>query len=109
MSIRLTEERRKHITISHIDKEGKQKLLQKTVQDPDMIIRRVLDEVKAEKFFQKTHLGLKYLVAAYKEVDKEDGFILTAYKASKINKIKRYGRGNRRSDGYDPSFNKHAV
>lgn len=91
VSIRLTEERWKHITISHIDMEGNQKSLQETVQDPDIILRGVLDEVRAVKFFQKTHLGPKYLVAAYKEVDNEEGFILTAYKASKINKIKRRG------------------
>ena len=89
--IRLTEERWNHITTSHTDMKDNQKLLLETVQGPDMILCGVQDDIRAVKFFKETHLGPKYLVAAYKEVDKKDGFILTAYKASKINKIKRRG------------------
>lgn len=88
VSIRLTGERWNHITASHIDMEDNQKLLLETIRDPDIILQGVTDDVRGVKFFQKTHLGPKYLVAVYKEIDKKDGFILTAYKASKINKIK---------------------
>ena len=91
-AIRLTDERWKHITTSHLDMNDNQELLLKTVRDPDMILRGVSDEIRAARFFQKTHLGPKYLVVVYKEVEREaDGFILTAYKASKINKIRRRG------------------
>ncbi|MCK4736156.1 MAG: hypothetical protein KAT65_27125 [Methanophagales archaeon] len=47
----------------------------------------VSDELRAVKFFPKTHLGPKYLMAAYKELSYGEGFIITAYKTTKIDKI----------------------
>ena len=61
-----------------------------TVENPDMILKGVSDELRAVKFFKQTHLGVKYLMVAYKEF-KDDGFIITAYKTSKIDKIVRRG------------------
>ena len=55
-----------------------------------MILKGVLDELRAVKFFKKRHLGPKYLMVAYKEINK-DGFVITAYKTSKINKIIKRG------------------
>lgn len=89
--IRLTEERWEHITESHIDMKGNQELLLETVREPDMILQGVTDEFRSVKFFPETHLGPKYIVVAYKEVSKEDGFIVTAYKTSKIEKIVKRG------------------
>lgn len=89
--VRLTSERWQHITTSHLDMKNNQKLLAETIHEPYMILKGVLDELRAVRFFPKTHLGSKYLVVAYKEINKEDGFIITAYKASKIDKIMRRG------------------
>lgn len=89
--VRLTEERREHIVASHEDMDNNTDLLLKTIEDPDMILKGVSNELRATKFFQKTHLGSRYLVVAYKELNIEDGFIITAYKTSKIDKIVKRG------------------
>jgi hypothetical protein len=63
----------------------------KTIEAPDMILKGVSDELRAVRFFPETHLGPKYLMAAYKELGSEDGFIITAYKTSNIDKIIKRG------------------
>ena len=87
--IRLTDERWSHITTSHTDMKDNKDLLLKTVEDPEMILKGVSDELRAVRFFQRTHLGPKYLMTVYKELSYEEGFIITAYKTSKIDKIVR--------------------
>jgi len=89
--IRLTSERWGHITTSHTDMKDNKDLLHKTVEEPDMILRGVNNELRAVRFFQKTHLGPKYLMVAYKEISYGEGFIITAYKTSKIEKIVKRG------------------
>ena len=89
--IRLTSERWDHIITSHVDMNNNMDLLVKTIEDPDMILKGVSDELRAVKFFQQTHLGMKYLMVAYKELSNEEGFIITAYKTSKIDKIVKRG------------------
>jgi len=86
--IRLTDERWRHILTSHTDMKDNLDKLIETVENPDMILKGVSDELRAVKFFKQTHLGAKYLMVAYKEF-KDDGFIITAYKTSKIDKIVR--------------------
>ncbi|MGB7002495.1 MAG: hypothetical protein WBE22_10940 [Halobacteriota archaeon] len=56
-----------------------------------LILEGVSDELRAVKFFPKTHLGPKYLMAAYKELSYGEGFIITAYKTTKIDKIVKMG------------------
>ena len=89
--IRLTDERWSHITTSHTDMNDNKDLLFKTVEYPDMILKGVSDELRAVRFFQKTHLGPKYLMVAYKELSYGEGFIITAYKTTKIDKIVKRG------------------
>jgi len=89
--IRLTDERWSHITTSHTDMKDNKDLLLKAVEDPEMILKGVSDELRAVSFFQRTHLGPKYLMTAYKELSYEEGFIITAYKTSKIEKIVKRG------------------
>jgi len=89
--IRLTDERWSHITTSHTDMKDNKDLLLKTVEDPEMILKGVSDELRAVRFFQRTHLGPKYLMTVYKELCYEEGFINTAYKTSKIDKIVKRG------------------
>ena len=59
-------------------------LLLKTVEDPDMILKGVSDEVRVVRFFQETHVGPRYIMAAYKELRDGRGFIITAYKTTKV-------------------------
>ena len=89
--IRLTNERWNHIITFHTEMNNNKDLLLKTVHDPDMILKGVSDELRGVRFFQKTHLGPKYLMVAYKELNKEDGFIITSYKSSNIDKIVKRG------------------
>ena len=86
--VRLTDERWRHILTSHTDMKDNLDKLIETVENPDMILKGVSDELRAVKFFKQTHLGANLMVA-YKL--KDDGFIITAYKTSKIDKIVRRG------------------
>ncbi len=89
--LRLTKERWNHIITSHLDMVGNKKELLKTIEDPDMILKGVNDEKRAVRFFKETHLGAKYIMVAYKELGSLKGFIITAYKASKIDRIIKRG------------------
>ena len=91
VSIRLTSERWTHITTSHTDMNDNKDLLFKTVENPDMILKGVNGELRAVRFYQKTHLGPKYLMVAYKELSYGEGFIITAYKTSRVDKIVKRG------------------
>ena len=90
-AIKLTKERWNHIITSHIDMTDNRDLLLKTVEDPDMILKGVSDEVRAVRFFKETHFGPRYLMAAYKEISSGGGFIITAYKTTKVDKIVKRG------------------
>lgn len=85
--IRLTEERWLHIITSHTEMDENILELTKTIEDPDIITKGVSDELRCIRFFPNTHLGPKYLMVAYKELSSDDGFIITAYKTSRIGKL----------------------
>lgn len=53
------------------------------VTDPDLIQEGDFGELIAIKFYEKTPLTSKYLVVIYKEVLDTDGFIISAYYATK--------------------------
>ena len=52
-----------------------------TVNDPEVIQMGDFGELLAVRYYGKTPLTSKYLVAAYRESGTDDGFILTAYLA----------------------------
>lgn len=85
--IRLTEERWLHIITSHTEMNENILELIKTIEDPDTITKGISDELRCIRFFPKTHLGPKYLMVAYKEMSSDDGFIITAYKTSRLRKL----------------------
>lgn len=60
--------------------------IQETISNPDLIQTGDFGEVLAIRFYSKTPLKQKYLVVAYKETTKEDGFVLTAYFTSSFSK-----------------------
>ena len=91
VSVRLTNERWTHIITSHTDMKNNKDLVLKTVKEPDMILKGVNEELRAVRFFLKTHLWPKYVMTAYKELNDGAGFIITAYKTSKIDKIVKRG------------------
>ena len=77
--IRLTSERWEHIVTCHPEMAGQQDAVLETVTGPDLIQQGDYGELLATRFYTRTPLGDKHLVVAYREVNREDGFILTAY------------------------------
>ena len=53
--------------------------VEETVSNPDTIQEGDFGELLAVRFYPKTPLTKKYLIVVYKEMPKQDGFILTAY------------------------------
>ncbi len=78
--IRLTEERWFHISENHDDLAGYYDDVLYTIEDPDYIIEGYRKALVALKKFTKT----KFLAVVYKEVSKEDGFVITAFFTSKL-------------------------
>lgn len=54
-----------------------------TVTEPDLIQQGDYGELLAIRFYSQTPLTSKYLVVVYREVNHNDGFILTAYLTSR--------------------------
>jgi hypothetical protein len=79
--IRLTEERWRHIVGQHPEMDGQRQKVLETLAGPDMIQEGDFGELLAVRLYTETPLGEKYVVVAYREINAEDGFILTAYLA----------------------------
>ena len=78
--IRLTEERMKHIFSRHPEMQNRTEKILETISDPDIIQEGDFGALLAIKRYED-----KYLVVVYKEVSREDGFVLTAYFAKHLN------------------------
>lgn len=75
--VRLTEERWNHIITSHLEINPQDfKTIMSVVENPDLILQGDASELLAAK---KKHGTNSYFVVPYKEVSKNDGFVLTAY------------------------------
>ncbi len=77
--IRLTVERWQHIVYRHPEMELQREQILDTLAKPDLIQQGDFGELLAIRFYPKTPLTSKFLVAVYREVSSNDGFILTAY------------------------------
>ena len=84
--IRLTEGRWFHIVEHHNNLAGHSNDVLNTIENPDIILKGWTGELLAVK-----EINDKYIIAAYKEIPKSDGFIITAFFTSKIEKLKRRG------------------
>ncbi len=85
VQIRLTQQRWLHITEEHSEMAGYYFDVLETIEEPEAIY-----EGKAEELFAIKEIEPgKYLVVIYKEMSKEDGFIITAFLTRKIKKIER--------------------
>ncbi|MBI3988437.1 MAG: hypothetical protein HY347_02340 [candidate division NC10 bacterium] len=83
--IRLTGERWLHITEEHSEMAGYYFEVLESVQEPLAIYEGKAAELLATKQVEPG----KYLVVVYKEVSKEDGFIITAFLTRRIEQIER--------------------
>jgi len=79
--IRLTEERWLHIVENHDDLAGYYDDVLNADEEPDYIIKGYKGALIALREVKKG----KFLAVAYKEINREDGFIITAYFTRKIN------------------------
>lgn len=84
--IRLTNERWFHIVENHDEVAGLAFEVLETVAKPDLVVAGWNGELLAVK-----KLNIKYFIVVYREINKKDGFIITAFLTSKINQIKRRG------------------
>ena len=83
--IRLPDERWLHIIESHSEMAGFYADVLETVEDPDAIYKGRSDELLASREMQTN----KYLVVVYKEVSKEDGFVITAFISKRKSQLER--------------------
>ena len=73
--IRVTEERWFHITEEHSEMAGYYFEVLETVAEPEAIYEGKAGECIAVREIEKG----KYIVGVYKELSKEDGFVITAF------------------------------
>lgn len=82
--VRLTAERWQHITHRHPEMAEKREGVLETLAEPQLIQQGDYGELLAIRFYAETPLTSKYLVVVYRELDQNDGFILTAYFTSHL-------------------------
>jgi hypothetical protein len=85
VQIRLPDERWLHIIESHTEMAGLYSDVLETVEDPDVIYEAESGELLAKKEVQSD----KYLVVVYKEVSREDGFVITAFLTRRSKQLER--------------------
>ncbi len=79
--IRLTDERWTHIVNSHDEMAGYYDDCLRTIEQPDMVLRGQYGSLQAIRAYGR----LRYLIVVYKELSRDDGFVITAYFVRKIN------------------------
>jgi len=77
--IRLTDERWFHIVENHDELAGRTPDVLNTIAEPDIIVEGIQKELLAGKQFED-----EWIVAVYKEANRMDGFVITAFTTSRI-------------------------
>jgi len=83
--IRLTAERWHHIIESHSEMAGYYFEVLETIENPDAIYEGRMGECIAIRKLKND----KYVVVIYKEINKKDGFIITAFITKKKKQFER--------------------
>ena len=81
-NIRLTFERWYHISESHRELTGASSEVLEAINQPDMVVKGLAGELLA---LRKTNK--QYLVSVYREVGKEDGFVITAFYTTNLESL----------------------
>lgn len=84
--IRLTPERWLHIVENHDDLAGYHDAVLETVENPDAVVRGKAGELLALKAMED-----RTLVVAYRETSRKDGFVITAFFTTQIERIQKRG------------------
>ena len=85
VSIRLPDERWRHITEEHSEIAGYYYDVLETITEPDYIYKGIGEELLAVKEI----IPQKYLVVIYREVDLNDGFVITAFLTKRKKQLDR--------------------
>jgi len=85
VSVRLTKERWLHITEEHSELAGYYFEVLETIETPEEIYQGMTGEYIAIKKIEEN----KYIIVIYKEIDKKDGFIITAFLTRKKKQFER--------------------
>ncbi|OFV65787.1 MAG: hypothetical protein SBU_001196 [Candidatus Syntrophoarchaeum butanivorans] len=88
MPIRLTEERWIHITEEHSEMAGYYFEVLETVEELEAIYEGKMGECIAVRKIGKG----KYIVVVYRELSKEDGFVITAFLTRRRKQLERRGK-----------------
>ena len=83
VAIRITKERWSHIVNRHPEMADQKERVLNTIAEPKFIQKGDFGELIAIRFYDKTPLTSKYLIAIYKEIVDKDGFLITAYFTNK--------------------------
>ncbi|MBI1927385.1 hypothetical protein HYR99_24495 [Candidatus Poribacteria bacterium] len=82
--IRLTTEQWFHIVENHEDLAGYYDDVLETIENPDIVLRGHQGSLIAARGYGRK----RYLMVVYRQVSKNDGFIITAYFTNKIDRKK---------------------
>jgi len=85
LPIRLTEERWFHITEEHSEMAGYYFEVLETVEEPEAIYEGKEGECIAVREIEKE----KYIVVIYRELNKEDGFVITTFLTRRRKQLER--------------------
>ena len=88
--IRLTAERWFHIVENHDDLAGHYDDVLDTLENPDLILRGHRDSLIAVRGAGRA----RYLAVVYRQLSADDGFIITAYFTSKVERSKAIWKAN---------------
>ena len=86
--IRLTHERWFHIVENHDDMAGYYEDVLDLVENPDIVLQGYRGSLVAARSYGRQ----RYLMVVYRQVSMEDGFIITAYFTSAIDRRKALWR-----------------
>ena len=81
--VRLTPERTEHIERRHPEMTGEEERILETLSEPNFVQEGDVETLIAVRHYAKTSLTEKYCCVVYRELNEEDGFIVTAYFATK--------------------------
>jgi hypothetical protein len=89
--IRITQERWLHVVEHHDYMAGNLEKVIETIEDPDYLVAGSRGEKLALRCYSETPISEKHVVAVYKEVNREDGFLITAFMTSQPETILKKG------------------
>jgi hypothetical protein len=80
--IRLTHERWFHIVENHDDVAGYYDEVLETIENPDLVLRGYRGTLMSVRSYGRR----RYFMVVYRQVSADDGFIITAYFTSKLDR-----------------------